>query len=251
MAKQLGNYLTDGSINNITYRHTKYGYLTQNKSRLTKEKVLTDPTFLLTRKVMTEFKKAALGGALLRHSLADTIKKAKDDEVLQRMQKLLTTVVEGDTINQFGERTVEDGAVALIKGLDFNAHAPLSQKFSAPFTEVVDRVAGTITNNIASFIPLGRLSAPLNTTHFSITFAGIEVDFALGDYTIDQQETAILPWDGTATALINQVCTVTAGTVLPLFGVLGVRFYKEVNGTYWERSDHGFNFLNVVVADKV
>jgi hypothetical protein len=251
MPFQGGNFLTRGTINNITYRHSHFGWLVGNKSNLSRERVLTSPDFAQTRLVMSEFKRAALGGSLIRHGFKDELKKNKDRTLTNRMQSLLMHVVEGDTTHPFGQRTVEDGDLLLMKGMDFNIRAQISQVFSAPYSGTVDRVAGTITIDIPSFVPINDLEAPTSTTHFKLFMSALEADFASGVYSTDAQETAILPWDTTATTAISQSLSFGAGSVEPLFAVLGVSFYKLVNGDYWEKANHQFNFLNLVVVDKV
>jgi hypothetical protein len=74
------------------------------------------------------------------------------------------------------------------------------------------------------------IAAPSGTTHYKIISGGAEIDFEAETYVVATSETAILPWDGTATAPINQVNAVTASTK-PLFLALGVEFYQQINGT--------------------
>ena len=160
-------------------------------------------------------------------------------------------VVHSDTTNARGARDVASGDAGLMQGFNYNRHAVFASVFKAPFTTVVDRVAGTMTVNIPSFDPSLMLVAPEGATHFKIVSAGSEVDFAAETYNTDTQETAILPWDDTMTALINQVLTVTAGTVLPLFINVGVLFYEQVNGNYYPLKNNKFNPLGVVKVDHV
>ena len=62
-------------------------------------------------------------------------------------------------------------------------------------------------------------------------------------------ETAILPWDGTATAPINQVNAVTANSTKPLFLASGVEFYQEINGQMYPLKNGAFNPLSVAKVD--
>lgn len=251
MAIQGGNYLTRGSINNITYRQSKFGWLVGNKSNLTKERVMTSPDFEQTRLINSEFTKAALAGKLIRHGFKDEIKRNKDGAMANRLFKLLMEAINGDTTNPFGQRTVEDGDLSVLKGMDFNLRAPISQIFGAPYSETVNRTTGTINIAIPAFVPVNDLEAPPSATHFKLIMCALEADFATGMFNTDPEETAILHWDSSATTPISQDLSVTAGTVLPLFAVLGVEFYREVNGNYWEKSNHSFTFLNMVVVDQV
>ncbi|MGZ3821630.1 MAG: hypothetical protein ACXVB6_13620, partial [Mucilaginibacter sp.] len=56
----------------------------------------------------------------------------------------------------------------------------------------------------------------------------------------------LLPWDATATTLINLTSTLTPGSSLPLFLVLGIEFYQEVNGEEYPLKNGSFNALSIV-----
>ena len=62
-------------------------------------------------------------------------------------------------------------------------------------------------------------------------------------------ETAILAWDATATAVINQVNTVTPNSTKPLFLALGLEFYQEVNGSMYSLKNGAYNPLALIVVN--
>ena len=93
------------------------------------------------------------------------------------------------------------------------------------------------------------IAAPSGTTHFKIISAGAEIDFEAETFVETHSETAILPWDATATAAISQVNTVTPASTKPLFLALGVEFYQQVNGTMYPLKNGAFNPLSVVKVD--
>ena len=76
-----------------------------------------------------------------------------------------------------------------------------------------------------------------------------EIDFEAETYVVATSETAILPWDGTATAPINQVNAVTANSTKPLFLALGVEFYQEINGQMYPLKNGAFNPLSANSSD--
>ena len=119
----------------------------------------------------------------------------------------------------------------------------------APFVATIDRVAGEISVDIASFIPANMIAAPSGTTHFKIISGGAEVDFEAETYVVATSETAILPWDATPTAVINQVNAVTAASTKPLFLALGIEFYQQINGTMYPLKNGAFNPLSVAKVD--
>ena len=68
-------------------------------------------------------------------------------------------------------------------------------------------------------------------------------------FVVATSETAILPWDATPTAVINQVNAVTAASTKPLFLALGVEFYQQINGTMYPLKNGAFNPLSVAKVD--
>ena len=120
---------------------------------------------------------------------------------------------------------------------------------SAPFVGAIDRVTGEITVDLASFVPANMIAAPSGTTHFKIISGGAEVDFEAETFVVATSETAILPWDATATAVINQVNAVTPASTKPLFLALGIEFYQEVNGQMYPLKNGAFNPLAIAKVD--
>ena len=73
-----------------------------------------------------------------------------------------------------------------------------------------------------------------------------ELLFSIFGALIATSETVILPWDGTATTVINQTNAVTANSTKPLFLALGVEFYQEINGQMYPLKNGAFNPLSLV-----
>jgi hypothetical protein len=158
-------------------------------------------------------------------------------------------VIQEDAVNPRGLRNVIDGEAELVQGFDFNINGKLGTTIYAPFTSTIDRAAGTLVVNLASFVPLNMIAAPGGSTHFKLISAGAEIDFENEVFVADAQETAILPWDAVGTAVINLSNAVTANSAHPLFLVLGIEFYQQVNGQMYPLKNGAFNALNVVKVD--
>lgn len=90
------------------------------------------------------------------------------------------------------------------------------------------------------------IAAPGGSTHYKIISAGVEVDFENETYVVDSQDTAIQPWDATATAVISLANAVTAASTHPLFLALGIEFYQEVNGQMYPLKNGAYNALALV-----
>ena len=116
---------------------------------------------------------------------------------------------------------------------------------------MIDRVAGTLVVNVPSFIPANMVAAPAGATHFKIISAGSAVDFELETFEVDTNESAVLPWDSTATAVINLSNAVTPNSTQPLFLALGIEFYQEVNGVNYPLKNGSYNALALVGVNGV
>ena len=161
----------------------------------------------------------------------------------------MVKVIQADTTSERGLRNVIDGEAELLFGFEFNIRGKLGTSLFAPFTATIDRVTGTLDADLASFVPSNMIAAPSGTTHFKMISGGAEVDFEAESFVVATSETAILPWDATATAAINLSNAVTANSTNPLFLALGIEFYQEINGQMYPLKNGAYNPLSIVKVD--
>ncbi len=251
MARQTGIIRLKGTIGGITFYKTTDGHLVREKGGVDKNRINNDPAFQRTRENGAEFGRAGAGGKLVRKAIRLLLQNAKDKRVTSRLTQSLVRVIKTDPTNERGLRTIPDGDMSLINGFEFNLNGKLGTVLFAPFTPTLDRVAGTLDVEIPVFTPNASIDAPAGTTHFKIVSGLAELDFENNEFVSDSQETAIMPWDAQATALINLISTVTANSTLPLLQVLGVNFYQEVNGDMYPLKNGAYNALSVIGVDQV
>ncbi|NMH24279.1 hypothetical protein [Flavobacterium solisilvae] len=249
MARQKGIIKLKGTIEDITFYKTQDGHLAREKGGIDASRIANDPAFQRTRENGSEFGRAGKAGKLLRTALRPLLLNSADSRMVSRLTQAMVKVIQADLVSDRGLRNVIDGEAELLFGFEFNIRGKLGTSLYAPFVATIDRVAGEITVDIASFIPSNMIAAPSGTTHFKIISGGAEVDFEAETYVVATSETAILPWDATPTAVINQVNAVTAASTKPLFLALGVEFYQQINGTMYPLKNGAFNPLSVAKVD--
>lgn len=249
MARQKGIIKLDGTIGDITFYKSKDGYLAREKGGVPAERIANDPAFQRTRENGAEFGRAGKAGKILRNALRALLQNASDSRMVSRLTTEMVKVIHEDVTNPRGLRNVIDGEAEMLEGFDFNINGKLGTTLYAPFTTVIDRVAGTLTANIPAFVPLNMVAAPGGTTHFKIISAGAEIDFENETYVSSNNSTAVLPWDANATAVINLANAVTANSTHPLFLALGIEFYQEVNGQMYPLKNGAYNALSLVKVD--
>lgn len=245
MAKQKGIIKLEGTIGDITFYKSQDGFLAKGKGGISADRIANDPNFVRTRENGAEFGNAGKAGKTLRTAIRGLLQNASDNRMVGRLASKMVKVIQADATNPRGLRNVIDGEAELLEGFDFNKNGKLSRTLYAPYAAVIDRVLGTLTVNVPAFIPANMIAAPGGTTHFKIISGGAEIDFENETFVVDTNETAILPWDTAATAVINLANAVTANSTHPLFLALGIEFYQEVNAVKYPLKNGAFNALNL------
>ena len=251
MATQKGILKLDGTIGGITFYKSQDGYLAREKGGVDGNRIATDPAFQRTRENGNEFGSAGKAGKVLRNSLRVLLQNSSDNRMVSRLTQKMVEVLQADTTSVRGQRNVIDGEAELLESFEFNSGAKLSNTLFAPSTPSIDRVAGDLNISLPSFIPADMVAAPGGTTHFKLVASGVEVDFENETFTADTSASAVLAWDGTATAIINLNNSVTANSTHPLFLVLGIEFYQDVNGVKYPLKNGAFNALSIVKVSGV
>jgi len=245
MAKQKGIIKLDGTIGGVTFYKTKDGYLAKEKSSIPADRIANDPAFQRTRENGAEFGRAGKAGKTLRTALRALLQNTADSRMVSRLTQKMMEVIKLDETNPRGLRNVIDGEAELLEGFEFNISGKLGTTLYAPFTAVINRVAGTLTVGLVAFIPQNMIAAPAGATHFKIISAGAEVDFENEAFVAETNESGILPWDNNATAVMNLANAVTANSTHPLFLALGIEFYQEVNTQMYPLKNGAFNALSL------
>lgn len=249
MAKQRGIIKLEGTIGDITFHKSKDGYMAREKNSVSAEKIATAPSYQRTRENIAEFGRSGKAGKVLRVAFRQVLQKASDDRVVSRLTKEMMRVLQSDSINERGQRTVSAGDLSLLEGFEFNNRGQLGATLFAPYTAGIDRVDGIATILVDSFVPAVLLAAPGGATHFKFVSAAAAIDFELGKFEQTAQASAVLPWDQSPTTAITLTHALPAGSADPLFLVLGVEFLQEVNGRQYPLKNGAFNALALVKAE--
>ena len=246
MARQKGIIKLKGTIGDITFYKTKDGHLAREKGGIDASRIKSDPAFQRTRENGAEFGRAGKAGKILRTALRSLLINSADSKMVSRLTQSMVKVIQADLISIRGLRNVIDGEAELLSGFEFNIRGKLGTSLFAPFVGAIDRVTGSITVDIASFIPGNMISAPSGTTHYKVISAGAEIDFEAETFVEAHSETAILPWDAVPTVAISHTNMITPASVKPLFLALGLEFYQEVNGQMYALKNGAYNPLALV-----
>jgi hypothetical protein len=249
MARQKGIIKLKGTIGDITFYKTQDGHLAREKGGIDANRIANDPAFQRTRENGSEFGRAGKAGKVLRTAFRTMLVNSSDNRMASRLTQQMVKVIQADTVSERGLRNVIDGEAELLVGFDFNINGKLRSSLFAPYTANIDRASGAITINFDQFSTGNLIVAPSGTSHFKIISGGAEIDFETETFEVATSDSGILAWDISTMAAINLSNGVPANSTKPLFSVLGIEFYQEVNGQMYPLKNGSFNPLSIVKVD--
>lgn len=246
MGKLTGIIKLKGTFDGLTFYKTADGYLVKTKSGVSKNRIMNDPAFVRTRENLSEFSLSVKAGKAIRQSISPLLHRAKDSKLSSRMLQLMNTIKNFDGTSVRGERLVRLGLDSvegkmLLKGFDFNLHAPLSSVLHAPYSVAV--VTGVLS--IPDLSPQEQLGIPEGATHVSFSTAYVDLNFETGIFDSRYSPAVILPLDNTLSTILLTPEAVPTGTGTRFLSLL-VAFFQEVNGVQYSLRNGMFNALNVV-----
>jgi hypothetical protein len=251
MAKQRGMFKVEGTVDEVTFYKSKDGFLIRQKGGVSADRMATDPAFARTRENQKEFARAGKAGKVLRNAVRPLLVNASDRLLVTRLFAEMMKVIKADATSDRGQRNVLDGELELLERFEFNETGKLSQTLFAPYAASIDRVSGALSVAIPAFVPLNMLIAPAEATHFQIVSAGGWIDFTSGNNGMSIFSSDVLPIGSDLTAAIDAAFAAGANSTQPLFLLLGIAFYQEVNGKNYSLKNGAFNALSIVKVSGV
>jgi hypothetical protein len=250
MARQKGVIKLQGQMGGVSFYKSKQdGFLAREKGGVDADRIKNDPAFERTRENGAEFGRAGAASKLLRTSLRTLLLNVADSRMTSRLTREMVKVLQADVTNARGQRNVIDGEAELLQGFEFNENGKLNGTLFAPYTTEINRVAGSTSVNVPAFIPAQMIAPPQGATHFKLVSQAAEVDFENGVYIISNTSSVEIPLNMVATAPAIMNNPVTPASAHPIFLVLGIEFYQQVNGAFYSLKNGAYNALSIVNID--
>jgi len=246
MAKQSGIIKLEGTIGDITFYKSKDGLLAKQKGGIEGSRIKSDAAFQRTRENGAEFGRAGSAGKVLRLAFRNFLQNASDSRMVSRLTKDMLAVVKADATSVRGQRNVLDGELEMLSGFDFNIDGKLSSTIFAPYMSEIDRATGELNINIPSFSPLKDIAAPDGATHLRFVSGGASIDFETGTFELFATQSANIQIVEAPVNAVNLLNQLAANSTHPLFLVLGIEFFQEVNGVSYSLKNGKNNALAIV-----
>lgn len=251
MARQSGIIKLKGTIGDVSFYKSKDGYLAREKGGVDAERIKNDPAFQRTRENGSEFGRAGKAGKTLRNSLRLLIQNASDSKVTSRLTREMMRVLQTDSVNIRGARTVTDGNVLLLNGFDFNINGKLNTTMYAPYDVILDRADGSITLTVPDFVPGSTIAFPSGATQMKFVSGAALVNFETEAFEFNQALSPEIALGPQTEPSFDLVTTFTGGSTDVIFLVLGIDFMQEVNGVMYPLNNGAYNPLAIIQVDAV
>ena len=249
MAKQSSIIKLEGTIDDITFLKTQDGYRARKVSRISASAMANSPGFQRARENQAEFSRAGKAGRVLRHAFNTLLQNAKGKRVIARLNKELMKAIKADAINPRGLRNVVNGNLGFLRGFEFNNNANLKTTLSVVCTTSINRATGTATVEVPSLVPSEAIKAPEGATHYRIVCGAAAINFEAETFNADIQMSGYQPWTAATAAALTITANVPAASTHPLFLVMGIQFFQQVNGVYYALKSGVHNALSLVEVD--
>lgn len=251
MPKQKGILQLQGALGDLSFYHTKWGWLVRRKGGASKERIATQPAFQRTRENNSEFAHAVAMASGLRKAFMPLLGKAVDKQLMSRLVQALLGVIHTDTGNERGARKVADGKLSLLRGFALHAGPALEAVLRVPVEAGTDHDAGTAWVKLPAFVPAQTIAAPKGATHYRLGVGAAFVGPGKDSSPLQQVHSEILPLDGAATLPLRLETAWPQGAGELLFIVLQLELLQAVNGSYYPLQEEGCCCCAIVAAERI
>ncbi|HEX2935597.1 MAG TPA: hypothetical protein VHO72_09620 [Bacteroidales bacterium] len=246
MAKQSGIIKLEGTIGDITFYKSKDGLLARAKGGVDANRIQNDAAFQRTRENGEEFGRAGAAGKLLRLAFRNFLQNGSDSKMVSRLTKEMMAVIKADATSTRGQRNVLDGELELLEGFDFNINGKLSSTLFLGYTTSIERATGALRVNIPAFSPANAIAYPEGATHLRFVSGGASINFEAGTFEVITSQSANVAIGEAQVAAVELLNQLAGNSTSPLFLVLGVEFYQQVNGQTYTLKNGQYNAMAIV-----
>lgn len=247
MAKQSGIIKIEGTIDDLTFYKINGKYKIRKKGGIPKSRIQSDPRFKRVRENNAEFGRVSQGISLMRKAFITMLHGSKKVQTGDLMP-VFFDVLRSDTANQRGERILSAGNLLILEQLNLNNHVTLEQVLNVFPVITVDRLLGEAVVQFPSWEPF-QLDVPQGATHYQINTCAALINFSDKQYEQTTETGIIESLPQSQVASQNITLSFSAGSVLPIMVVVGIRFYVEINGVQKQLFDADYNPVKVVKVD--
>tara|TARA_R100001460_G_scaffold25967_4_gene52289 strand:+ start:3457 stop:4242 length:786 start_codon:yes stop_codon:yes gene_type:complete len=232
MAKQTGSIKLKGTIGDINYYKSKNGgHLARAAGGGFQKGAMHKESMARTMENATEFGRCSTTKRVFKNALAPFLCVRKDGELHGRMVQLFTKLKDLDAVNSRGNRSVGRGIETpkgkqLLRDFAFTPSCSTTEVLACSLNYEFNTRTLSVTN-----FDIKNVGFPAGATHIALTVGLLHFDFDTLEFSLQNSTPLYMNKQYSATSF-------EMNTDLPEVGglavaVLGMKFYQEVQGTYY------------------
>ncbi|MFC0263503.1 hypothetical protein [Fontibacter flavus] len=246
MAKQTSIITLNGKVGALSFYKTKDGYFAREKGGVSRSRIMSDPRFARTRENIREFTENTRTTKLFLDTIRPATLKIADPKIYQRMVTLMMRILKSDPVNSRGDRKVSEGDWNMLQGFELNGRAGLSSTLRAEYAQVNTATEWGVS--IPSFLPADFLIVPEGSTHFRIFIAGVSVNIATGERSLEMSSTEELPVNSASGQIDLSIQKDVLGEQHKAY-FMGVEFAQLVNGQHYNINNGIHNAAAIIMTE--
>ncbi len=251
MAKQESIIKFRGRMGDLSfYKDRNGGYMARAKGGVDGQRIASDPNFQRTRENMAEFGRANQTAKRLRHQLNNLLFYFADKTLANRLTSLVHRIQKADAVSPRGERAFLPENASMLRGFEFNRGMQIRSVFAQELAVAFDRGADEGSLVIPPFNPQNSVTLLQGATHLQFVFAAAALD--LDAEFPAPPEVVQSPYIPLVGQFPGETLTVslTADAALPVYLIVGVGVYQEVNGQYYPLNNGQYNAMTIAEVDQ-
>lgn len=230
MAKQESFIKLTGKVGDITFRKTSKGYTAHQISKIDPNVLLNSPKAQILRENKAEFARSVIYSKMLRDALRPVTQFCKDKYHNGRLNAIMLRVIKLDTVNQAGLRSMNDALENELLGFEFNERNKLDGVFYPAMSITIDKPKLIAQVNIPEFKTHDYFQFNAEASFAKIKMSMVACNFETGQYSLVSEESTELYADTENTAALSLETTFIEPVSGYIVVLLGVEFYRNING---------------------
>lgn len=239
-----------GATQNMTLYRKKNGeFGFRRKGGISSERFFNDPAFEMLRLNTVDFAKAGKAGKLIKQAFEPMTPKLANSDLYTRLMRLCKAVVKSDTTHERGYRNLLDGDLTLLAKFEFMTQGALADKMRVPFTQAVDRAAGTVSISLPEFIPAEMIAFPETATHCRLKLGAAALNLGEDTHAFSAATSADILQGKEPVAAATLTAQIPAGTTDLVLAALALEYFNLEHGVMYPVRDSNFTLMRLIAVD--
>lgn len=235
-----------GTVGDISFRKTKKGYTAFQKAKVNPNTLLNGKGSKHSRNLKQEFSRSVAYCKQLREVIRPVIQWCKDKTHMVRLNASILRAIREDIQMPEGERLFTEVGMFHLMGFDFNENSKLNTIVYEPLVTQLDFVTNKATLTIPEIVISEYFKLPEQANGFKFVICVAICDFANNTNRMVSAKSEMIDPNQAMLVETELSADLPADAKGYAITMLGVEFYRTINGFEEHLYDGGMDALQIV-----